>query len=78
MDQQGNQLDINDQMAAQLHDYASKTEQDALSFLQLTDLFGDLNNQASFCKDYRQAIASLYAPGSDIKSIMQARLQAKG
>lgn len=78
VDQQGNKLDINDQMAAQLHDYASKTEQDPLAFLQITDLFGELNNQANFCKDYRQAIAALYSPGSDIKTIMQARLQAKG
>ncbi|WP_351017674.1 mannitol dehydrogenase family protein [Shewanella sp. AC91-MNA-CIBAN-0169] len=78
VDQQGQALDINDQMSAQLHEFASRTAQDPLAFLQLTDLFGDLNNQASFCKDYRQAITALYAPGSDIKSIMQARLQAKG
>jgi len=77
VNQQGQALDITDQMAVKLHDFASKTAQDPLAFLQLTDLFGDLNNQASFCKDYRQAIAALYAPGSDIKAIMQARLQAK-
>ncbi|QDE31359.1 mannitol dehydrogenase family protein [Shewanella polaris] len=77
VDQQGKALDISDQMSAQLHEFASRTVQDPLAFLQLTDLFGDLNNQAIFCKDYRQAITALYAPGSDIKAIMQARLQAK-
>ncbi|MGB6134983.1 MAG: mannitol dehydrogenase family protein [Shewanella sp.] len=77
VNQQGEALDINDQMAAQLHQFASQTEQDPLAFLQLTDLFGDLNNQAEFCKEYRKAIAELYAPNSDIKAIMQARLQAK-
>ncbi|WP_282111144.1 mannitol dehydrogenase family protein [Shewanella algicola] len=78
VNQQGEALDINDQMAAQLHTFASKTSQDPLAFLQLTDLFGDLNNQAVFCKDYRNAIADLYAEDSNIKVIMQARLQAKG
>ncbi|GGP58432.1 mannitol dehydrogenase family protein [Shewanella saliphila] len=77
VNQQGEALEINDQMAAQLHQFASKTEQDPLAFLQLTDLFGDLNNQATFCKEYLKAIADLYAPNSDIKAIMQARLQAK-
>ncbi|MGI2173762.1 mannitol dehydrogenase family protein [Shewanella ulleungensis] len=78
VNQQGEALEINDQMAVQLHEFASKTAQDPLAFLQLTDLFGDLNNQAVFCKDYRKAIADLYADNSNIKAIMQARLQAKG
>jgi mannitol 2-dehydrogenase len=77
VDQQGNALEISDQMSAQLQAFASKTAQDPLAFLQITDLFGDLNHQASFCKDYQTAIESLYAAGSDIKTIMQARLAAK-
>lgn len=77
VDQQGQTLAISDQMAPQLHDFASKTAQDPLAFLQLSDLFGDLCHQASFCQDYRQAIAALYAPESEIKTIMQARLDAK-
>ena len=78
VNQQGEALDINDEMATQLHEFASRTDKDSLAFLQLTDLFGDLNNQAVFCKDYRNAIADLYAENSNIKAIMQARLQAKG
>lgn len=74
VNQQGEKLDIQDAMHKELNQYAQKTADDASAFLTLTVLFGELSEHAVFTSSYTNAIDKLYAPDSDIKSIMQALL----
>ncbi|WP_282166759.1 mannitol dehydrogenase family protein [Shewanella japonica] len=78
VDKQGKPLDISDQMAETLHQFASKTAKDKLAFLRITDLFGDLANQTSFTQVYQKAIDAIYDESLSIKSIMQTALNSKG
>lgn len=70
-------LDIQDAMQAELAKYAQQTSADTLAFLKLNSLFGDLINQPNFNQLYSNAIKLLYAPASNIKSIMNNALTQK-
>lgn len=69
-DKNGNGLDIVDEMKASLHQAASGTESDVLSFLTLKDIFGDLIEQTAFTEEYTQQVKALYA-NPDIAVLMQ-------
>ena len=69
-DKNGTALDIVDEMKEPLHQAASGTEKDALSFLSLKDVFGDLIEQKAFTDEYTQQVTALYA-NPDIAVLMQ-------
>jgi mannitol 2-dehydrogenase len=71
VNQNGDALDINDVMSAELHQVAQKTASDPLAFLQLDSIFADVKKYPRFVDEYKAQIERLYANG-DIKSEMQA------
>lgn len=60
VDEQGVPLEILDVMKDALHEAASTTEQDPLSFLSLTDVFGDLASNERFIKTYQEIVRTIY------------------
>ncbi len=74
VDQNGNALEISDQMAELLHSTAAQTATDKLAFLGLTDLFGDLRDNDVFTQVYERAIDSLYQDNLNIMALMQDTL----
>ncbi|MCL1046748.1 mannitol dehydrogenase family protein [Shewanella electrodiphila] len=78
VNQNGQSLDIQDQMATTLNQHASKTESNPLAFLDITELFGDLNNQPEFCKIYKNSIEAVYDNQLSIKTVMQQVIDSKG
>lgn len=58
---QGVALDIVDEMKIELHEFATKTEQDVLSFLKLGSVFGDLIESQTFTAEYTGMVKTLYA-----------------
>lgn len=70
----GQSLEITDVMAPELHEAASQTKNDALAFIKLKSIFGDLVNNTVFVQQYKTAIDAIYAPESEIKQIMSATL----
>ena len=64
-------------MKDDLHQAASKTSSDKLSFLKLKSVFGDLSDHERFTKEYTHAIDTLYA-NPDLARQMQATLSGKG
>jgi mannitol 2-dehydrogenase len=73
-DQDGNALEINDALETQLHDAAAATRKDPLSFLELTEVFGDLIENETFTKQYVSMVETLYET-MDVASMMQQLLQ---
>lgn len=71
VDQQGNALDITDEMANVLHEAATKTQNNPFAFLEITDIFGQLKDNATFCKTYQEAINNLYQENLNIMDLMQ-------
>lgn len=69
VNEKGEDLDIMDVSKSQLHLAAAKTKTDALSFLKLPEIFGDLIGNERFVKEYSETIALIYET-RDIKSIM--------
>ncbi|MGJ8656919.1 MAG: mannitol dehydrogenase family protein [Akkermansiaceae bacterium] len=72
-DRHGNKLEVIDQLSDELHTGASGTDNDKLSFLKLTSVFGDIINNKSFTEEYKRMITALYE-NSDISRQMQALL----
>lgn len=60
MDQNGKALEISDAMKDQLHQAAKNTTEDPLSFLQVQEVFGDLNQNASFTEVYVETVTRFY------------------
>ena len=56
----GDTLDIVDEMKDELHQFASKTESDSLSFLKLESVFGDLIQNEAFTQQYGYSVQTLY------------------
>ncbi|MGZ0708385.1 mannitol dehydrogenase family protein [Coraliomargarita sp. W4R53] len=71
--EQGVQLDIVDDMKAQLHKAAAGTADDPLSFLKVKAVFGDLARDKTFAKTYTAMITALYS-NPKIAQHMQAVL----
>lgn len=73
----GEQLEIVDEMKDALHDAATGTPADRLSFLKLKPVFGDLVNNKSFTDTYSQMVGQLYE-NPDIAQQMKALLNERG
>jgi len=54
-------LDIVDDMKDELHAAASKTTSDVLSFLRISDIFGELADNKTFTDEYTRMVSNLYA-----------------
>ena len=67
-------LDIVDDMKAELHEAATGTANDKLSFLKLEDIFGELVNSEVFTSEYRRQLDALYA-NPDIAQLMRALIE---
>lgn len=78
VNQQGETLEIHDDMAQELSTAAKLTTTKPTSFIELESLFGDLANNEKFISQYTHSIAAIYAPNSQIKDVMAATLAAKG
>lgn len=63
-------LDINDAMASELHEAAKQTSENALAFLQIDSIFGELKAYPRFVQEYQMQIETLYK-NADIKLQMQ-------
>lgn len=77
--EQSEPLEIIDVQKQQLHDYASKTADDSLAFLQQAEIFGDLANNERFVDCYRTSIEAVYqatSNGQGIRGLM-TELMAK-
>ena len=64
VDEDGEPIEIVDQLADQLKALAAKQSEDPLAFVKNTDLFGDLAEREEFTKPYLAALASLHERGS--------------
>lgn len=60
IDQNGQRLEFIDAMADQLHQAAQKTTEDALSFLRVREIFGDLIENQSFTNLYTAIVNRFY------------------
>lgn len=78
VNQQGEALEIHDDMSKELSTAAKLTTIKPTSFIEQESLFGDLATNEEFISHYTQAIAAIYAPNSQIKAVMAATLSAKG
>ncbi|KLU05762.1 Multiple polyol-specific dehydrogenase [Rhodopirellula islandica] len=75
VDQHGNPLEIIDELKQPLHQAAAATRKDPLSFLEVTEVFGDLIQNERFTKQYVSMVETLYET-TDIASIMEDLLQS--
>ncbi|PHQ36711.1 mannitol dehydrogenase family protein [Rhodopirellula bahusiensis] len=73
-DEDGNPLEITDALKTQLHDAAEATRKDPLSFLEVTEVFGDLIENQTFTKQYVSMVETLYET-TDVASMMQRLLR---
>ncbi|MGJ8652976.1 MAG: mannitol dehydrogenase family protein [Opitutaceae bacterium] len=69
----GQPLEIVDEMKAELHEAASGTENDSLSFLKLKPIFGDLLQNERFADTYSRMVGELYE-NPDVAQQMKALL----
>ncbi len=76
-DQDGNALEITDELKAQLHQAAVATRKDPLSFLEVTEVFGDLIQDDRFTKQYVSMVETLYET-TDVASMMERMVQTSG
>jgi mannitol 2-dehydrogenase len=60
IDQNGKALEIVDALQDQLHHAAKKTAEDPLSFLQVQEVFGNLNQNSSFTELYVETVTRFY------------------
>ncbi len=56
----GDELDIVDEMKDELHQAAAGTEADALSFLRMEPIFGDLIENERFAAQYAEMVGAIY------------------
>ena len=76
-DEDGNPLEITDALKTQLHDAAEATRKDPLSFLEVTEVFGDLIENETFTKQYVSMVETLYET-TDVASMMERLIQTSG
>ena len=67
----GEPLEIQDPMAEALHEAAAGTADDALSFLKLESVFGDLAGHDRFAERYAELVRRVYDAG-DVRECMAA------
>lgn len=72
----GKALEIVDEMKTELHQAATGTPTDTLSFLKLKPVFGDLIEQEAFTATYSRMVDALYK-NPDIAQQMQAMLSER-
>ncbi|MBU2881305.1 mannitol dehydrogenase family protein [Psychrosphaera sp. B3R10] len=77
VDEQGQALEIQDVMAKELKQFAQKTANNTLSFIELNSIFGYLPQSQQFVDGYTKAIKALYEPNSKISHLMAATLETK-
>ena len=73
--QKGTPLVIQDQLADELHNAASRYQDDALSFLKVTSVFGDLSDEAGFTPVYQGYLSRIYS-GESILEIAKSLTSA--
>ncbi|RYZ26746.1 MAG: mannitol dehydrogenase family protein, partial [Propionibacteriaceae bacterium] len=64
VDEQGEPIEVVDQLADELKKIAATQHDDPLAFVKNTDLFGDLAEHEAFTKPYLATLASLHERGS--------------
>ena len=64
VDEQGEPIEIVDQLADALKEVAARQQDDPLAFVKNTDLFGDLAEHEAFTTPYLATLASLHERGS--------------
>ncbi|MDF3129179.1 mannitol dehydrogenase family protein [Kiritimatiellaeota bacterium B1221] len=70
----GEALDIVDEMKSELHQAAAATSEDALSFLRMEPIFGELIDNVSFTSLYQKMVTDLYK-NPDIAILMRSVLE---
>ncbi|MGJ8639236.1 MAG: mannitol dehydrogenase family protein [Opitutaceae bacterium] len=75
-DQNGEPLEIVDEMKAALHEAAAGTESDPLSFIKLKPIFGDLAKHEVFVVTYSRMIRKLYE-NPDVAQLMTTVLNQR-
>lgn len=71
--EQGQPLEIIDELQSQLQETAKQTEANWKAFLSLEEIFGDLVDNERFVGEYEKAVKSIYK-AEDIRSLMLAVL----
>jgi mannitol 2-dehydrogenase len=64
VDEQGEPIEIDDQLADTVRRLAAEQQEDPLAFVKNQELFGDLANETAFTKPYLDALDSLHTSGS--------------
>jgi mannitol 2-dehydrogenase len=64
VDEQGEPIEIDDQLADTVRRLAAQQQEDPLAFVKNQELFGDLANETAFTKPYLDALDSLHTSGS--------------
>jgi mannitol 2-dehydrogenase len=64
VDEQGEPIEIDDQLADTVRRLAAEQQEDPLAFVKNQELFGDLANETAFTKPYLDALNSLHTSGS--------------
>jgi len=77
VDQYENRLEIIDAMSDELHQAATKTQEDGLSFIRIEKVFGNLVRENRFTTAYAEMLTALYE-NVDIASEMGKVLSNKG
>ena len=65
----GENLEIIDEMEDTLHNYAAKTENDALAFLEIDEVFGSLKDNERFTEVYKKMVALVYEEDNMLDAI---------
>jgi mannitol 2-dehydrogenase len=64
VDEQGEPIEIDDQLADTVRRLAAQQQEDPLAFVKNQELFGDLANETAFSTPYLDALDSLHTSGS--------------
>ena len=73
--QKGTPLVIQDQLADELHQAASRYQDDPLSFLKVTSVFGDLSDESGFTPLFKDYLSRIYS-GESILDIAKSLTSA--
>lgn len=71
VDENNNPLEIIDERKLELHQQANQYEQDNLSFLKISDIFGSLIENQRFIDEYLQMVKAIYER-SDVRKYMES------
>jgi mannitol 2-dehydrogenase len=64
VDEQGEPIEIDDQLADTVRRLAAEQQEDPLAFVKNQELFGDLANEMAFTEPYLTALESLHTSGA--------------